>query len=212
MYPSSTIRSLGRPWRPAVLLALLLVSPAQAAYRYSYVCPAYAGGIFIGDGAIGVQLFSENVAVGELAGRRHLALDRFRYDECDTSGFFCIALEGGKESLIKVPIASPKLITVGLQYTFSGMTFEAISVQRERYSGRQAVQVMVHSTAADTAGWYSLTLVEGVGVVDFHFPMVRVTNSATGESIELGPLTCHLDSSKGIFPSVAIRKHRKTSS
>jgi hypothetical protein len=191
--------------RVLIILISLFAAEAQARYRYSYVCPAYAGGFFIGDGTIGLQLFDERSSIGEMSGRRHLVLDRFKYVECREDDFFCISGVGASKFFADIPIAVPKVIDGISKYKYAGLTLEAAPVERERYKGRKAAQLVVQSPGDNGGSWYSLTVVEGVGVVDFYIPRVLATKSATGDLIELKGLTCYLDSEKGIFSRVKIR-------
>jgi len=199
-----------RAGRMLMILISLFAAEAQARYLYSYVCPAYAGGFFIGDGAIGLQLFDERPSIGEMSGRRHLVLDRFKYIECRDANFFCISGDGDPKFFVDIPIAVPKVVDAKSKYKYSGLTLEATPVERERYKGRKAAQLVAQSPDDHGGSWYSLTVVEGVGVVDFYIPRMRATKSATGDPIELKGLTCHLDSEKGIFSRVKIRSASST--
>lgn len=193
-----------------IILISLFAAEAQARYRYNYVCPAYAGGLFIGDGVIGLQLFDERSGIGEMSGRRHLVLDRFKYVECGEVNFFCISGGDGSEFFLDIPIALPKVIDEKSKYQYAGLTLEAAPVVRDRYKGRKAAQLIVQSPADQGGSWYSLTVVEGVGVVDFYIPRMRATKFATGDLMELKGLTCYLDSEKGIFSKVKIRGKSST--
>lgn len=188
-----------------MILISLVAAEAHATYRYNYVCPAHAGGLFIGDGVIGLQLFDEHPSVGEMSGRRHLVLDRFKYVECREENFFCIYGAGDSKLFLDVPIAVPKIIDGRAQYTYAGLMLESAPVERERYKGRKAAQLVVQSPGDNGGDWYSLTIVEGVGVVDFYIPRMRANKSVTGDSIELKGVVCYLDSEKGIFSGVKIR-------
>jgi hypothetical protein len=196
--------------RMSIILISLFAAEAQARYLYNYVCPAYAGGFFIGDGAIGLQLFDERPSIGEVSGRRHLVLDRFKYFECREANFFCISGGGDSKFFVDIPIAVPKVIDGYSKYKYSGLALEAAPVERERYKGRKAAQLVVQSPDDNGGSWYSLTVVEGVGVVDFYIPRMRATKSSTGDSIEIKGLTCYLDSEKGIFSRVKIRSTSST--
>ncbi|WP_431286612.1 hypothetical protein [Roseateles chitinivorans] len=186
------------------IFAALFSAGAEAKYIYNYVCPRFAGGLFMGEGAISLQLFDEHPGIGRISGRRHVVLDRFEYSECQEDRFFCIS---GDESkfLLDVPIAAPKIIYTEYKYEYSGLTLEATPVERERYKNRRAVQLLVQRSGDQGGSWYSLTIVEGVGVVDFYIPRARATRASTGDPIEVKDLTCYLDSNKGIFSKVVIQ-------
>ena len=187
------------------LFLTLFSLSVSARYSVEFTCPKYSGVVSLGDGVIQTELFDPHPSMGDFSGDRILSLDRFDYVECKDPNFFCL-MSPNELELKKfggLPVTIPKVIYPGKTYHTLGVTIETRRVFYRRY--KSVVRVLVRRDDKEGSEWYNLTVVNGLGIVDFHLSTLHGINSQTGGSVDFKDLTCVLQSPRGMFADVVVR-------